>query len=138
MPLSAGFRSSAGRTGLINHRAADLHAAGRGIALLCLLLVPPVALALADVAPHHAELAAFTRAGLAMLMIYIPFGAVVLVALACYLTLGWRQRYAASVVILAPLTLARPLVAVLGGVVAALAGRQLVAARARPWPSRRC
>ena len=51
-----------------------------------------------------------------------------LVALACYLTLGWRQRYAASVVILAPLTLARPLVAVLGGVVAALAGRQLVVA----------
>jgi hypothetical protein len=52
----------------------------------------------------------------------------VLVALACYLTLGWRLRYSASVVILAPLTLARPFVAALGGAVAALADRQLVVA----------
>jgi hypothetical protein len=122
----AGFRSSAGRTGLIDHQAADLRAAGRGIALLSLLLAPPVALALADIGPCHAALAPFTRAGIAMLMIYGPFGLLSLAALACYLTLGWRQRYVACAVILAPLTLTRPVVAILGGVLAALTARQAV------------
>ncbi|HET7014797.1 MAG TPA: hypothetical protein VFI65_12850 [Streptosporangiaceae bacterium] len=120
------FRSSAGRTGLIDHRAADFRAAGRGIALLSLLLILPVALALADIATHHFVLTLFTRAGIAMLMIYGPFGLLSLAALACYLTLGWRQRYVACAVILAPLTLMRPVVAILGGVLAALSARQAV------------
>jgi hypothetical protein len=59
----AGFRSSAGRTGLIDHRAADFRAASRGIALLSLLLVPPAALALAGIGAHHAALAPFTPPG---------------------------------------------------------------------------
>jgi hypothetical protein len=126
----AGFRSSAGRTGLIDHRGADFQAAGRGVGLLCLLLLPAVALALGylalHVAPHHAELAGFTRAGIAMLMVYGPFGLLALAALACYLTLGWRQRYAACVMILAPLTLARPIATILGGVLAAMAAREAV------------
>jgi len=122
----AGFRSSAGRTGLIKHRAADFQAAARGVALLSVLLVPPIAVALAAVLPRHTETAVFTRAGIAMLMIYGPFGLLALAALACYLTLGWRQRYMACAVILAPLTLTRPVVAVLGGVFAALTAHQAV------------
>ncbi|MGE5134816.1 MAG: oxidoreductase [Gemmatimonadota bacterium] len=117
----AGFRSSVGRTGLISHRAADRLAARRGASLVCLLLAPVTALVSADVTVHPARTAVYTRAGEAMLAVYGPYAAVVLAALGCYAVLGWRQRYLASAVILGPLTLLRPAVAVAGAVLAAVA-----------------
>jgi hypothetical protein len=45
---------------------------------------------------------------------------VVLGALACYLTMSWRMRYLASAVLLGPLTLARPAIALLGGALGAI------------------
>ena len=57
-----------------------------------------------------------------MLTVYGPYAILVLAALGCYLTLGWRQRYLASSLILGPLTLLRPVVAVAGAVFGALAG----------------
>lgn len=124
----SGFRASAGRNGLIDHRAADRLAGRRGIALVLLALSPVIAGVGADVAARPGRLAAYDRVGLAMLAIDGAYGVIVLGALACYLTLNWRKRYLASAVLLGPLTLARPAVAVLGGVAGAIAGHDAVAA----------
>jgi hypothetical protein len=45
-------------------------------------------------------LVAYARAGLAMLAVDGLYAAVVLGALACYLTMSWRKRYLASAVLL--------------------------------------
>jgi hypothetical protein len=112
----AGFRSSAGRTGLINHCESDYQVARGGAGLLCVLLAPVIAAACADAVARHGNLGDYTRAGQAMLSIYGPYGLVVLMALASYATLTWRFKYLASALILGPLTLLRPVIAVLGGV----------------------
>jgi hypothetical protein len=118
----AGFRASAGRTGLIDHRRADQLACLRGAALVCVLLVPVVAIASTEVLLNPPRLGVFTRAGEAMLAVYGPYGLVVLAALGCYTVLGWRNRYLASAVILGPLTWLRPAVAVAGAILAGAAG----------------
>ena len=119
----SGFRASAGRTGLIDHRAADWTGARRGVTLVLLLLAPVITGVSADVGGRPGHAAAYTRAGEAMLAVDGAYGVIVLVTLACYLTLGWRQRYLAIAVLLGPLTLARPGIAVLGGALAVIAGR---------------
>jgi hypothetical protein len=63
----AGFRSSAGRTGLIRHRPYDYEAARRGTCLTCILLAPAIALGSADAAIDPGHLHDYTRAGTAML-----------------------------------------------------------------------
>jgi uncharacterized SAM-binding protein YcdF (DUF218 family) len=73
-----------------------------------------------DVATRPDRVAAYAPAGLAMLAIDGTYGVVVLGALACYLTMSWRKRYLASAVLLGPLTLARPAIALLGGAVGAV------------------
>lgn len=124
----SGFRASAGRTGLIDHRAADRLAGRRGAALVLLALSPVIAGVSADVAARPDRLAAYDRAGLAMLAVDGAYGVIVLGALACYLTLSWRKRYLASAVLLGPLTLARPAVAVAGGAVGIIVGHDALAA----------
>ncbi|HEX4090455.1 MAG TPA: oxidoreductase [Trebonia sp.] len=124
----AGFRASVGRTGLIDHRAADWLAARRGVALALLALGPVIAGVSVEVAAEPGRLAAFTRAGLAMLAVDGLYAMVVLGALGCYLTMGWRTRYLASAVLLGPLTLARPAVAVLAGALGAIVGHDPLAA----------
>lgn len=109
----AGFRSSVGRTGLVDHRADDARAQLRGLALVTGLLVPTAALAL--VHPDDA-----VDAGVGMLTVYAPYGLLVLLALAAYASLGWRNGFLASALILGPFTLLRPLVAVAGGVAGVL------------------
>ena len=104
----SGFRSSVGRSGLVDHRADDVRAQLRGLIVVALLLVPAAVLALAG--PQDA-----TEAGRGMLTVYAPYGVLVLAALLVYGTLGWRTRFLAMAVILGPFTLLRPVVAVAGG-----------------------
>jgi hypothetical protein len=110
----AGFRSSAGRTGLISHRQSDHQAARRGAGLACLLLAPVTAVVSADVVFHPGHLGDYTRAGAVMLAVYGPYALIVLIALACYVTLNWQLKYLATALILGPFTLLRPGVAILG------------------------
>jgi hypothetical protein len=127
----AGFRSSAGRTGLINHRRSDHQAALRGTGLACVLLAPVIGVVCADVGIRPAHLGDYTRAGIAMLAVYGPYALLVLIALACYATLSWRLRYLASALILGPFTLLRPAIAILGAALgAALSTDTAVAAAA--------
>jgi len=116
----SGFRASVGRTGLIDHRAADRLAARRGVALALLALAPVVAGICVDVAARPDRMPAYAHAGLAMLAVDGTYGVVVLGALACYLTMSWRKRYLASAVLLGPLTLSRPAIALLGGALGAI------------------
>lgn len=117
----AGFRASVGRTGLIDHRDADRRAAVRGLGLLALML-PAVVVVLGDLAlagrARPERMAVFRAAGEGMLLVYGPYGLVVLAALGIYSALSWRVRYLAAAVILGPFTLIRPLIAVAGAVVA--------------------
>lgn len=122
----AGFRASAGRTGLINHRQADWQAARRGTALAGVLLTPTIVIVCAGGLARPAHLDDYTRAGLAMLAIYGPY---VLLALACYAALNWRFKYLAAALILGPFTLIRPFIAILGATIAvALSHNPAVAA----------
>lgn len=124
----AGFRSSIGRTGLIDHRRADRVAARRGLTLVLVLLAPVVVLVSADVLRRPDRLVGYTEIGAAMLTVYLPYAAVVLLALAVYAVLGWRLKYLATAVILGPFTLIRPAVAGLGGVLGLTGVHDLLAA----------
>lgn len=114
----AGFRSSAGRTGLISHRQSDHQAARRGAVLGVVLLAPVVAAASADIVVQPGQLGDYTRAGTVMLAVYGPNALLVLIALACYAISGWRLKYLASALILGPFTLLRRGVAILGAALA--------------------
>lgn len=124
----AGFRSSAGRTGLISHRQSDHQAARRGAGLACILLAPTITVVCADTFAHPARLDDYTRAGTAMLAVYGPYALLVLIALACYAALNWRLKYLASALILGPFTLLRPGVAILGAALGAALSNDTVAA----------
>jgi hypothetical protein len=109
------FRSSVGRTGVIEHRRSDRLAARRGAALVVAMLVPVVLACLVDLAAHPSRMTVYARTGVAMLQVYGPYAALVLLALLSYTLLGWRQRYLAAAAILGPFTLIRPAVVVAGG-----------------------
>lgn len=121
----AGFRACVGRTGLINHRQPDYQAARRGAGLIAILLAPAIAEVCADVLAYPARLGQYTRAGTAMLEVYGPYALLVLIALACYAALNWRFKYLASALILGPFTLLRPLVAILGAILAVTTSHDL-------------
>ncbi|GAA5164911.1 hypothetical protein GCM10023321_54200 [Pseudonocardia eucalypti] len=117
----SGFRSGAGRTGLIRQRAWDVRAQLRGLAVVSVLLLPALGCVVSDL--WHGGAARWSMwagAGTWMLAIYLPYGVMVLLALAAYATLPWRLRFWATAVILGPFTLARPWVAVAGGALAAV------------------
>lgn len=118
----SGFRSGTGRTGLIRHRAWDRRAARRGLVVTVVLLAPAVVWALLDPVltgqPAAARWSVWREAGAGMLMVYLPYGLLSLLALAGYATLPWRYRFRAIAVILGPFTLVRPWVAAAGGVLA--------------------
>jgi hypothetical protein len=123
----AGFRSSAGRTGLIRHRRSDYRAAMRGAGLAGALLAPVLAVMCAE-AVRPARLEDLARAGTAMLAIYGPSALVVLIALGGYTVLSWRLRYLASALVLGPFTLLRPAVAILGAAVGAAESQDAIVA----------
>ncbi|WP_323101106.1 hypothetical protein [Intrasporangium sp. YIM S08009] len=113
----SGFRASAGRDGLVRHRRRDLVGSARGLAVLALSSVPPLPLLVVGL-NHGASLDDWAAAANAMLVVYLPYGLVVLGALAAYALLPWEVGYLATALLLGPLTLARPLVAVVGAVLA--------------------
>lgn len=125
----AGFRSSLGRTGLVDHRARDRLAARRGLGLMTLLILPVAVLAAVHaVAPGPWPQGAYVRAGAGMLAVYVPYALLTLAALGVYLVLGWRWAYLASALILGPFTLVRPLVAVAGAVTGVLRADDVIVA----------
>lgn len=122
----AGFRSSVGRTGLINHRSSDRRAARRGAALVAIFLAPAVVLTCIATVLDPARTGLYLHVGKIMLAVYAPYALAVLAALAIYATLDWRKRYLASAVILGPFTLIRPVLAVVGAILAVGATRDFV------------
>lgn len=124
----AGFRSSAGRTGLINHRQSDHQAARRGTVLTFVLLTPVIAATSVDVLIHPVHRGDYIRAGTVMLAVYGPYALLVLSALACYAISGWRLKYLATALILGPFTLLRRGIAILGAALAMALCNNLVVA----------
>jgi hypothetical protein len=102
----------------VRHRAADRTAALRGLVLVAALLVPAAVVRAAAATTAASSPDDYARAAAGMLVVLAPYAVVVLLALAAYGVLGWRQKYLASAMILGPFTLVRPVVAL----VAALCG----------------
>ncbi|WP_436698409.1 hypothetical protein [Nocardioides sp. BYT-33-1] len=116
--MFSGFRSAAGRDGLIRTRRRDLLAQVRGLVLAVILLVPAALLGVAGLA--RGDRLSWQRAAETMVSWYLPFGVLVLLALVAYGTLRWEHRFLATAAILGPGTFLRPVVVLAGGVHAAV------------------
>lgn len=109
----AGFRASVGRTGLVRHVTADRRASVRGALLGAGLLLPAAVVWKVAIRSEADRPDDLRRACDIVLAVLSPYAAVVLLALAAYAVLGWRQKYLASALILGPFTLLRPAAAAL-------------------------
>lgn len=117
----SGFRSSLGRTGLVRHRSPDRNAAFRGTVLVALLLLPTAVIAMAGLGSGDVTEAQLQSAGEGLLIVLVPYGAVVAAALIAYGLLGWRQKYIAMALVLGPFTLIRPAVVIAAAIAACFA-----------------
>jgi hypothetical protein len=115
----SGVRSSLGRAGLVRHSALDRRSAARGVARVVALLLPAAFAWWTDIRLLGTGVDVYARAGEAMLVVLLPYAVVVALALVAYGTLGWRQKYLAMALILGPLTLVRPLIAIGSGLAGA-------------------
>ena len=117
----AGFRASAGRSALIRKRRYNLVAGSHGVCCSALLMAGMAAglgsyLALSpDAAGGMADL---TAAGRRMALVYLPYALIVLASLAGYFVLPLRASSWTILAGLGPLTIARPFVAMAGGLAA--------------------
>lgn len=117
----SGFRSSLGRSALVDHTADDRRGLRAGAVLVGLLLLPATVIAAIDLATGG-DAAAYQRAGTAFLLVIGPYALLVVLALAGYRALHWRLRYLASALILGPFTLLRPCVVIIAAIVGASRG----------------
>lgn len=116
---AAGFRDAAGRNGLLNkdgyyRRAVRL---GALYGILPILGIACVVLGLAALTSDPSLWGDFLRAGEAMVWVYGPTATLVALALGIYLSPRFEIRSLATVIILGPFTLLRPVV-ITGGAVA--------------------
>ncbi|WP_232667957.1 oxidoreductase [Pseudonocardia sp. TRM90224] len=121
--LFAGFRAATGRNARIRKDAYNRRAAWRGLgvgaagaAAVGLLVAIGIAVA-ADPGQRYDEL---VSAGGRMLLVLLPFAAVVVLSLISYLLLPMRESTFVMVLALGPFTLVRPAVAAVAGIVAAV------------------
>jgi hypothetical protein len=113
----AGYRAAAGRCGLIDKRryyqSAMLRGAGAGqlaVALTAVMVLVSLALSL----DRQLLLCDYHRAGAGMLIVYVPYAVVLLIAFLFRLIPSVDIRSITSTVIFGPFTLIRPLMAIAG------------------------
>ena len=107
----AGFRAATGRNARIDKRRYNLRASLRGLMVAASLLAfEGVVLSVALAADGGRSYDALVRAGGRMLLVLLPFAAVVVLSLAAYWLLPMRESTLVIVVGLGPFTLVRPLV----------------------------
>lgn len=87
---------------------------------MLVLLLPALAVFTVDLW-RAGDVDGYARGATALARVVGPYAAIVLVALAAYFTLGWRQKYLATALILGPFKLARPAVILVGIVLAVAA-----------------
>lgn len=117
----AGFRAAAGRDLRIRKRRRFIRAMLIGGAAGAAAM----AVEGAFVATYHALTPAldapFARAGAILLAWYGPYAALVLLSLLAYITLAYEVRSLATVIVLGPMTMARPWLVAAGAIHASLA-----------------
>jgi hypothetical protein len=119
-----GYREAAGRSGLIDKRRYYLVAMLRGALFgqIAIAVAAGIILVMLSMAPHAQTLLSdFERAGSRMLVIYVPYAAIILIAFIFRLIPSVDIRSITSTLIFGPFTLIRPLVAVAGLVYGILA-----------------
>jgi hypothetical protein len=120
---AAGFRDAAGRNGLLDKRGYYRRAARLGalLGLLPIAFIASVVLGLTWWSADPTLWPDFLRAGEAMTWVYGPTATLVAVAMGIYLSPRFEVRSLATVIILGPFTLLRPVVITGGAVVGVLA-----------------
>jgi hypothetical protein len=126
----AGFRAATGRNGMIVKRAFYATAVRRGflssVAMLSLLsLVLLVELVVAEHPSTRYE--TLVRAGLGLLVVIVPYAAVVVASLVGYAVLPRRPATFLILLGLGPLTLIRPYLTVAAGILGVWWSRDLIA-----------
>lgn len=109
-----GWRSAAGRSGLIDKRAYYRRAMLRGLFYGHAVLVPAALLMAIAVRVQQVSAAAVDRAVLHMLVIYLPYAFLMAVSTAFRFVPSVDVRSLSSMLIFGPLTFVRPVVAVVG------------------------
>ena len=117
---AAGFRDAAGRNGLLDKTGFFRRAARLGAlyGLLPVGFIASVVLGLTAASPDPTLWPDFLRAGQVMTWIYGPTATLVAIAMGIYLSPRFEVRSLATVIILGPFTLLRPLVITAGAVAA--------------------
>lgn len=125
----AAYRASAGRDGRLRGRGARHLSAGlRGASLTGVIVGLPLGAGIIVAQGNPPVQAALERAAAVIGWVALPYAAIFFLALATWLLTPWRSRFVGMAVILGPLTLVRPLVAVATGVAAAVAAAEWRAA----------
>ena len=107
----SGFRAAAARDARTDKRAYARAACAQGTRCGLLVLMAIAACSLAAVADEPVRYSEFVRAGQRMLIVLVPYAAIVLAALLGYITLRRTSpQTLMSTLILGPFTLMRPLV----------------------------
>lgn len=123
----AGFRAGTGRNARIDKRRYNLQAARRGLAagtasLLAVAAVLGAGLLTARQTDRSYD--ALVQAGARMLVVLVPFAALVIASLAAYWLLPMRESTFVILVGLGPFTLARPFVVLAAAAMAVSGARQ--------------
>ena len=120
---AAGFRDAAGRNGLLDKVGYYRRAARLGAlwGLVPVGVIAGVVLGLTAVSPDPTLWSDYLRAGQVMTWIYGPTATLVAVAMGIYLSPRFEVRSLATVIILGPFTLLRPVVITAGAVAAVVA-----------------
>lgn len=113
----AGYRAAAGRNALINKRRYYLRAMIRGaifgqLAVLMAAIVISISLAMTH--DRHALLHDYDLAGRRMLLVYVPYAVIILLAFVVRSIPSVDIRSITSTLVFGPFTLIRPAVAIAG------------------------
>lgn len=129
--LLCGLRTSMGRCPLIRKRSYYIHALFRGIAasqVVSVLALAALLLVNALSSRRYALRADLEASAGRMLLVFLPYAALVLLNLAFRLIPSTDIRSATSVLMLGPLTAIRPLI-MIGGVLYGISGSDLLETR---------
>lgn len=117
----ASFRAASGQTAALPSLRANAisHLWGIAAALVGLVCIAAATVPLlAPVATRTERYDAMVAAGAVLLVVYTPMALVNLVAILCYLTATYELRTLATIVVLGPFTMLRPVVIAFGAVLA--------------------
>jgi hypothetical protein len=118
---TAGIHASMGRDGRVHHRGTEFQGAMRGVVAVAVLLSPVAVVAALDALSSPARFEIYTRAGEAMLWLWTPITILAFISFTVARLSPWQVRTSVNSIVFSMLDLLRPVVAIAGVVIAAMA-----------------